>query len=44
MVVAHTSNEIKEKELLESIKLIGYVLIVDKIRKDAKQTLSYFIK
>lgn len=44
LVLAHTKNEIKSKGLPESVELIGYIFILDKIRKEAKQTLKYFEK
>ena len=44
LVLVHTKDEIKERELPENLELIGYVLILDKIRKEAKQTLKYFDK
>lgn len=44
LVIAHTKKEIRNQELPEEIELIGYVFILDKIRKEAKQTLKYFDK
>lgn len=42
LVVAHTEDKVENNELPTHIELIGYVLILDKIRKEAKQTLKYF--
>jgi len=44
LVVAHTKEEVKENQLPEQIELIGYLCILDKIRKEAKNTLKYFEK
>lgn len=44
LVVAHTKEEIKNQTLPQSVELIGYILVLDKIRKEAKQTLKYFEK
>ncbi len=44
LVVAYTKEEIKDHTLPENVELIGYVLVLDKIRKEAKQTLQYFEK
>lgn len=44
LVIAHTKEEIKGDTLPKNIELIGYVLVLDKIRKEAKQTLKYFEK
>ncbi len=44
LVVAYCNKEIKERELPEEVELVGYVLLLDKIRKEAKQTLKYFDK
>lgn len=44
LVLAHSKNEVNNNELPEEIELIGYVLLLDKIRKEAKQTLKYFEK
>lgn len=41
LVVAH-SNCIIDKKLPENIEVLGFVLILDKIRKEAKDTLKYF--
>ena len=42
LVVAHTEEKVENNELPTHIELIGYVLILDKIREEAKQTLKYF--
>ncbi len=42
LVVAYTKEKVKEEKLPEEVELIGYVFILDKIRKEAKQTLKYF--
>ncbi len=44
LAVAYTDEEIKNQELPETVELIGYVCILDKIRKEAKKTLAYFDK
>lgn len=44
LVVAHTNQEIKNKQLPDKIELLGIVCILDKIRKEAKPTLKYFEK
>lgn len=44
LALAHTKEEVQNNKLPENIELIGYVLILDKIRKEAKQTLKYFEK
>ncbi len=44
LVLAHSKNDINENELPQDVELIGYVLLLDKIRKEAKQTLKYFKK
>lgn len=44
LVLAYSRQEIKKEELPEEIELVGYVLLLDKIRKEAKQTLKYFDK
>ncbi len=44
LVLAHTEEKVANERLPENIELIGYVLILDKIRKEAKQTLKYFDK
>ena len=44
LVLAHSIKEAKNNQLPEEIQIIGYVLLLDKIRKEAKQTLQYFDK
>ena len=44
LVLAHSDNDFKNNSLPNDLELIGYVLILDKIRKEAKNTLSYFDK
>lgn len=44
LAVAYTKENLKDHQVPEDIQLIGYVLILDKIRKEAKQTLAYFEK
>lgn len=42
IIVAHSQNDFREKELPEDIEVIGIALLNDKIRKEAPQTLRYF--
>ncbi len=42
LAVAYSKQEIRNYEMPEDIELVGYVFILDKIRKEAKQTLEYF--
>lgn len=44
LALAYSKEEIKNNKLPNEIELIGYVLLLDKIRKEAKQTLKYFEK
>ena len=44
LVLAHSDSDFKNNSLPNDLELIGYVLILDKIRKEAKYTLSYFDK
>ncbi len=44
LVLAHTEEEVNQNELPNNIELIGYVCLLDKIRKEAKKTISYFKK
>lgn len=44
LVLAYTKSKVNNNKLPEDIELIGYVLLLDKIRKEAKQTLKYFEK
>ncbi len=42
IALVHSNQNFKEKNLPEEIELVGFVLILDKIRKEAKRTLEYF--
>ena len=42
ILLAHSKNNFKEKELPENLEVLGLILISDKIRKEAKKTLEYF--
>ncbi len=42
LAVGYSKQEIQSHEIPEDIELVGYVFILDKIRKEAKQTLKYF--
>ena len=42
VVLAHSDNNFREKELPENIEIVGLILILDKIRKEASRTLEYF--
>ncbi len=44
LVITHSPETLKGKELPENMELIGYIFLLDKIRKEAKQTLKYFEK
>lgn len=44
IVLAHSNSNFKDKELPDSIEIVGLVLILDKIRKEASRTLEYFYK
>lgn len=44
LALAYSKEGIKNNKLPNEIELIGYVLLLDKIRKEAKQTLKYFEK
>ena len=44
LVLASTNEKIEQDELPEKVELIGYIGILDKVRKEAKQTLKYFEK
>lgn len=44
LVLAYSSNKISDNKIPKNVELIGYVLLLDKIRKEAKQTLKYFDK
>lgn len=42
ILLAHSNNNFKGRELPENIEVLGLVLITDKIRENAKKTLGYF--
>ena len=42
LVLAHSKNNFNDKNLPNEIDLIGIVLMLDKIRNEASQTLAYF--
>ena len=42
IVLGHTKELIESNVLPQKIEIIGFILISDKIRKDAKETLEYF--
>ena len=42
IALAHSNSNFNEKDLPNNITLLGFVLISDKIRKEAKKTLEYF--
>lgn len=42
IAIAHSSNDFNNKQLPDNIKLLGFVLISDKIRPEASKTLQYF--
>ncbi len=42
IIIAHSQNDFREKELPKDIEVIGIALLNDKIRKEAPQTLRYF--
>ncbi len=44
LALAYTKEDVTSSALPQNMELIGYVLILDKIRKEAKQTLKYFEK
>lgn len=44
LVITHSTETLNGKELPENMELIGYIFLLDKIRKEAKQTLKYFEK
>lgn len=44
LAVAYSKEKIQNQEIPEKVELVGYVFILDKIRKEAKQTLKYFEK
>lgn len=44
IALSYSKKNIKEKEIPDDLELIGIILISDKIRKEAFQTLEYFYK
>lgn len=44
IVLAHSEEKFIQNKIPERVELIGYILILDKIRKEAKNTLEYFKK
>ena len=42
LVLAHSKNDFNKKDLPDKVNLLGYILLLDKIRPDANKTLSYF--
>ena len=42
IIIAHSDNDFKDKELPDGIKVIGIALLNDKIREEAPMTLRYF--
>ena len=42
LVLAHSKNDFNKKDLPDEVNLLGYILLLDKIRPDASKTLSYF--
>ena len=42
IILAHSDNKFKERDLPEDIRVLGIILLNDKIRKEAPQTLKYF--
>ena len=42
LLLAHSNKKFQGKELPENIEVLGFVLITDKIRVNAKETLQYF--
>ena len=42
LVLAHSNSKFSNHQLPEDLSLIGYILILDKIRKEASETLKYF--
>jgi len=40
--ISHSNNEFENNDLPQNLELLGFVLVSDKIRKDAKKTLEYF--
>ena len=44
IALSYSKKNIKEKEIPDDLELIGIILISDKIRKEAFQTLEYFYR
>ena len=44
IALSYSKKNIKEKEIPDDLELIGIILIFDKIRKEAFQTLEYFYR
>ncbi len=44
IVLAYSKEDFKDKNLPNNIEIIGLILILDKIRKEAPRTLEYFYK
>ena len=44
VALAHSNEEIKDRNLPKKVELIGLVLILDKVREEANTTLKYFYK
>ena len=42
LVLAYSKNDFNKKDLPDNVSLLGYILLLDKIRPDANKTLSYF--
>ena len=42
IVIAHSDNDFKDKDLPDGIEVIGIALLNDKIREEAPMTLKYF--
>ncbi|MDQ5984008.1 MAG: Calcium-transporting ATPase CtpE [Eubacteriales bacterium SKADARSKE-1] len=42
VVLAHSKNNFKDCNLPDNIEVMGFILLKDKIRKEAKETLKYF--
>ena len=40
LVLAHSHQKLEKQKLPQTLDLVGYILILDKIRKEAKQTLK----
>jgi cation-transporting ATPase E len=44
LLLAHSEHELKNNCLPDKIKIMAFILLNDKIRKDAKETLEFFSK